>query len=116
MVPKIKWPETADKHYGVDYRTLVYKNKDFLVQIFQVHDHLLRMSVNRTAYRFKECGVKTEWIDGITWDELQEIKKSVGLDKYWGVEIYPPEKSVVNVANMRHIFLYETKPTCAWGD
>ncbi len=47
---------------------------------------------------------RTDGRDGITWDELQQIK-----DKYLGpdasaVEFYPAATSVVNELNMRHLW------------
>lgn len=45
------------------------------------------------------------WIDGITWDELMEIKRQCGFGDRLAVEIYPPDEHIVNVANMRHLFI-----------
>ena len=47
---------------------------------------------------------RTDGKDGITWDQLQQIK-----DEYLGpdvaaVEFYPPATNVVNELNMRHLW------------
>ncbi|MGO8746204.1 MAG: hypothetical protein ACLQNE_09460 [Thermoguttaceae bacterium] len=47
---------------------------------------------------------RTDGGEGITWDELQQIK-----DEYLGpdvsaVEFYPPADGVVNELNMRHLW------------
>ena len=43
--------------------------------------------------------------DGITWDELQSIKNQIGYQDFLAFEMYPPEKDVVNVENMRHLWI-----------
>jgi hypothetical protein len=45
------------------------------------------------------------WVENISWDELQRVKNEVGYSMFWAVEVFPPEKEVVNVANMRHLFI-----------
>ena len=55
------------------------------------------------------------WKDGISWENLMKVKKAIGMDEWWGLEAYPPEKLMVNVANMRNIFLQKEKPKWAWG-
>lgn len=47
------------------------------------------------------------WRDGITWDELQRVKNETIGPKFWCAEAYPPEDRVVNVANMRHLWVLE---------
>jgi len=47
---------------------------------------------------------RTDGKDGVTWDQLQQIK-----DEYLGpeaaaVEFYPPATNVVNELNMRHLW------------
>lgn len=45
------------------------------------------------------------WADGLTWDELQAIKRDVGFGDWYGFEIYPPDQQVVNAANIRHLWI-----------
>jgi hypothetical protein len=46
--------------------------------------------------------------DGITWDELQEIKNEY-LGKYiTAVEVYPASADLINETNMRHLFVLPT--------
>lgn len=61
---------------------------------------VIRLTVQRTW-----CDDKGEWVDGITWDELQEIKAQAGYRDHTAIEIYPPEDDIVNVASMRHIWV-----------
>ena len=67
-----------------------------------------RLTVNRTM--ILDTG---DWVDGITWDELMQVKQECGFGAWWGVEIYPPPEKVVDVANMRHLWLHETRPRIA---
>jgi hypothetical protein len=46
-----------------------------------------------------------EWKDGIAWTELERIKNECGFAGEWAVECYPPADQVIDIANMRHLFL-----------
>ena len=87
------------------------RNKYFLVQIF-INKDVVRLSINRATIN-KEG---TRWQDGITWDEIQDIKNKLGYQDKCAVELYPPEKHVVDVANIRHIFILPVVPDFMWGD
>lgn len=85
----------------------VYKNDEFLVQIFTEENQPTRLTVNKV----KRKG--NQWADGITWDELMHIKRMIGYADKCAVEIYPPDQDVVNVANMRHLWMVDM-PEFAW--
>lgn len=87
--------------------TKVYKNSEFLVQIFNLDDEPTRITVNKV----KRKG--NNWADGITWDQLMQIKRLLGYADRCAVEIYPPDQDIVNVANMRHLWIVEM-PDFAW--
>lgn len=53
--------------------------------------------------------------DGISWDRIQQIKSAVGFGDYWGLEVFPTDKTLVNVSNIRHIWLFEERPPFAWS-
>lgn len=78
--------------------------------VYQSGDGAQRVSVNRTLIE-EETG---RWVDGITWDELQEIKAQIGRQDAWAVEIHPPTDEVVDVANMRHLWLLDEAPAYGW--
>lgn len=63
---------------------------------------------------FSQYAMSGEWADGISWDELMRIKSEVGYKDSWAVEVYPSDSHVINVANMRHLFLLKEKPDFAW--
>lgn len=102
-IPREQWPQDLEMT-----RLRVIRSRDYLVQVFDA-DSGLRISVNRT----KLLGTG-RWDDGLTWDELQAVKKMIGYGDYWAVEIYPADDSVVNVANMRHLWILKEPPTFGW--
>ena len=47
---------------------------------------------------------RTDGKDGITWDQLQQIKDEHLGPEVAAVEFYPPATNVVNELNMRHLW------------
>lgn len=90
-----------------------WKSRYFMVQLYREDNaafpSLLRLSVNRS-----KLGGNGKWREGITWDELQAIKSEVGFGNWYGVEVYPADKDVVNDANMRHLWLMPTPLNIGW--
>jgi hypothetical protein len=85
-----------------------WRSNRFLVQLFN-DCGAQRITINRAAID-ETTG---RWLDGITWDEIQAIKKQIGFGDRYAVELYPADADVVNVANMRHIWLVDA-PAFAW--
>lgn len=78
----------------------VWRSRNFLVQERPARDPaIVVLAVNRTQ-RGPE-----RWLDGISWDELQQIKFECGYGNHDAVEVYPRDADVVNVANMRHLWI-----------
>ena len=96
-IPTSEWPAITQGSDLID----VYRNREFLVQVFNDNDWI-RISVIRT-----NLNKDGEYSDGITWDELQAVKAGVGYADFEAVEIYPKNCDVVNVANMRHLFIVD---------
>lgn len=82
-----------------------WRNADHLVQLFDDSGHQ-RLTINRA--QLAPNGQR--WADGYSWDELMVIKRLVGFGDRWAVEVYPPEAHVVDVANMRHLWLIDEPP------
>lgn len=99
------WPEAMR---GVV--SAVFRSRHFLAQLYVEASGVMRLSVNRTTT--DPQGVR--WVDGITWDELQRVKTECGFGDQWAVEVYPPNDDVVNVANVRHLWLLPEAPEFAW--
>lgn len=107
-LPKEQWPAYPAGASKIPYAVL--RSRFFLVQCYQEPDGVTRLSVARA-----EIDTSTgRWKDGITWDELQEIKRQVGLGEYMAVEIFPADRDVINVANMRHLWVMRDPLPFAW--
>lgn len=77
-----------------------YRNKFFLVQVYVHSENVTRLSINRT-----ELMPNGFWKDGITWDEIQHIKNKLGYQDFDAIEIYPKANDLVDVSNIRHIWI-----------
>jgi hypothetical protein len=90
------------------------RNRHYLVQEYAAPEkapHVLcRLSVNRAL-----LNDRGDWLDGITWDQLQAVKAAVGYGDHDAIEVYPRERDVVNVANIRHLWVLREPLPWAWG-
>lgn len=102
-VPKDQWP-TKPSHLMA-----VFRSNQFLAQLFVEDGDQLRLSINRT-----QLDGSGGWREGISWDDLQQIKDQCGYGGYWALEVFPPNAEVVNVANMRHLWIVKVPPDFAW--
>lgn len=98
LVPREDWPEP---HSGEEQlRVEVWRSRDFLAHVFD-EGELKRLSICRAA-----IGYDGRWLDGITWEELQMVKNECGFLNNDAVEVFPAQKDVVDVANMRHLWVF----------
>jgi hypothetical protein len=104
-VPRDEWPV---RHHPKLARVL--RCRDFLVQVFAEPGDVLRLSIQRCAFD-RASG---RWKDGITWDDLQHLKTLAGYGERVAVELYPPDRDMVNVANLRHLWILPTAPDFMW--
>lgn len=106
-VPRDLWPVSLSG--GSQEPIEVWRSCHFLVVIYFERGKHLRMSVNR-------CQLKASggWADEITWDKLQEIKREIGRGEQWAVECFPADIDLVNVANIRHLWLLDEPPEYGW--
>lgn len=89
----------------------VWRSYKYLVQVYDEQARIVRLSICRAA--IKPDGT---WDDGLTWDELQRLKAECGRGDLDAVEVYPSGKDVVNVANMRHLWVFPTALPFKWVD
>ena len=102
-VPRIEWPNRD----GPQLRVL--RSRDYLVQEFTAPaPAIVRLSINRTSI------AGDRWTDGIAWEDLQRLKCEAGYPDHDAVEVYPAQDDVVNVANMRHLWVLSDKLPFAW--
>lgn len=90
-----------------------WRNKYYLVQYYQ-NGNWERLSINRTDYDpVRDC-----WLGDISWDDLMQIKDTLGFGNRDAIEIYPQTKDVIYVTYMRHLFLIPESLTnvidCIW--
>lgn len=103
-VPREQWPKNPP-HVPLE----VWRSRGFLVQICAEPNGYERMSVCRTT----RSG--DSWDDLITWDELMVLKRECGRGDKDALEVYPADRDVVNVANMRHLFFPPTPVSFKWS-
>lgn len=108
-VPETEWPQAlADLMESKPVK--VWRSRHFLAVLYQEPRKVnLRLSVSRTTLR--DDG---RFMDGITWDELQSVKSECGYGDCDAVELYPRDCDVVNVSNMRHLWLLPGLAPFAW--
>lgn len=104
-----EWPEHVP---GVVKPNLieVWRSREFLVQVFHCDDPgvLVRLSVIRSALS------GNEWQDNIPWEVLQRLKAECGYAMHDALEVFPCAGDVVNVANMRHLWVMRGPVSFAW--
>lgn len=106
-VPSAAWPPMPS--LAEDARpSEVWRSRAFLVMVYH-QDGYERLSVLRT-----EPALNGRFAEGITWDDLQRLKAECGRGDRWAVEVFPPDAELVNIQNMRHLFLLQEAPPYAW--
>lgn len=110
-----KYPERlvevqAPEHQYSEGLIRTFRSSEFVCQVFREEACVARLSINRTHVHPGTM----EWVDGITWDELQRLKSEAGFGTYEAVEIYPPEGHVVNVASIRHLWIIGGRSAFSW--
>lgn len=101
-VPRHEWPEHPDDLLQV------WLSRKYMVQAFQEANGMLRLSINRTIHN------GDSWVDQITWDELMQIKRECGYGDRDALEVFPADQDIVNVANMRHLWIPADPVPFAW--
>lgn len=107
QLPVSEWPEHSQMEHPP---FAVWISRDYLVQLFDEAAESIRITVCRTAVNPTRGG----WKEDITWDELQTVKRQIGLGGRLAVEIFPADRDVVNVANMRHLWVLRDPLPIGW--
>lgn len=113
---RLQYPQELTEVNPEEYRDFnhplipnrVFISRKWLVQIFIRSDAVIRLSVNSTKRH------NNRWVDGISWDELMEIKRQCGYGDRFAVEVYPEDNHVINVANLRHLWILPQRLDFAW--
>ncbi len=112
MVRNLNYPVKLERLKVPAFPPIIelWRSRGFLVQVMVKENGAQRISINRTSI---DCDTG-RWTGGITWDELRQIKIELGLADKFAVEIYPAEKDVVDVSNMRHLWILDEPLDFAW--
>jgi hypothetical protein len=107
--PKDQWWDTSHSNLPADKEALrVWKSKTLMVQMF-IDKGIKRLSINRAEAK------DAQWKDGkFTWDDLMEIKRACGFGETYALEVFPRDRDVVNVANIRHLWLFDEPLAIGW--
>ncbi len=103
-VPRYMWPDTP----STSWRYNVWVSSDYLVQGFAENGDIVRLTVCSST------PTAEGWADGLSWDELMEIKRQCGYSGRAAVELYPDDANIVDVANMRHLWVLPEAPAYMW--
>jgi hypothetical protein len=103
LIPRNECPVHDDERFLV-----AFLSNRFMALVFNEGNGVLRVSVNRTT-----VNEQAEWQDSLSWDELMEVKRQIGHADSYAVEVLPPDKDIVNVANMRHFWIMPV-PVVGW--
>lgn len=107
-VPAADWPkqrlDAREKLVGL------FRCATHLVQVYEAPaPALVRLSIQRTM-----IDDQGEWVQGITWDDLQRLKSQAGYGAFDAIEVYPVDRDVVNVANIRHLWVMQSELPFKW--
>lgn len=102
QIPRSQWPDHPRPPKEV------WRSRDYLVQIYDEAGGIERMSISSTVLRGER------WADGIAWEELMSLKRQCGRGSRDALEVYPADRDIVNVANMRHLWLPVDPVAFAW--
>jgi hypothetical protein len=102
-VPKAEWPPYPPGTSAPPIE--VWRSRDYIVQVYAdpTMTVMERISVQRADGK-----------DGLTWDDLMNVKRQIGRGDQPCVEYFPPDAQVVNVAKMRHLWVLPHVPAWAW--
>jgi len=75
----------------------VWKSAEFFAVAFK-EPSCIRLDIERNDKR-----------DGITWDQMRQIKADCGFADFDAIEFYPRERDVVNTANFRHLYIFNER-------
>lgn len=104
-VPEAAWRQSSALRTSSAPVLSVWRSCRYLVTIFEEKPRIHRISICRSA-----LDDQGRWKDDIPWEELQRLKDEAGYSQCDAVEIYPAAADLVNVANMRHLWVCLDQP------
>jgi hypothetical protein len=107
-LPKSEWYTPLGNNLN---RFACWSGDRVTVQGFAVPGDIIRLSVNRN----ERIPGSRLFAEGISWDELQTIKRECGYGDRFAVEVYPEDRHILNEFNARHIWLLPNRLSFAWS-
>jgi hypothetical protein len=108
-VPEAELPERPPEQRPLS----VWRSRALLVQVYAEPPHgeveARRLSIDRVT-----MGPHGRWDENISWDELMAAKRQTGHGDWYGVEVFPRDRDQVNLANMRHLWLFAEPLDIGW--
>lgn len=94
-----------------------WRSRHFLIQVYSLPDDPTFGPMERVSVCRTQIDIDTgDWIDGISWQTLMWLKDQIGRGDCHAVEAFPAKENIVNVANMRHLWVFKKyKPSFFWG-
>ncbi len=113
-VPESEWPPRRILGNRVcEYPTGLWRSRHYLVQRFDEPPHdgveVRRLSVNRVT-----LAIDGHWDQNIPWEDLQRCKRETGHGDWYAVEIYPRDRDLVYLSNIRHLWLLAEPLRIGW--
>jgi len=106
QVPRDQWAQGTFAGVGPD---ALWRSRNFLIQVFKEDQGAMRLSICRT-----QLDKHGQYVDGISWEELQGLKNLCGFAEREAIEIYPISGNEVNVANFRHLWVMPSWMRLHW--
>ena len=88
----------------------VMRSREFFVRIYDIGGGVVRISVIRT----EPDPASGRWVGGISWEELQRLKTETGYGACQAIEIFPEDSHVVDIENIRHLWVMPVELSFAW--
>ena len=104
-LPRDQWQPNMQKSKVKE----AWRSNRYLVQIYHENGDIERLSICRT--RLNSEG---HYEDNISWDDLQRLKSECGRGDKMAVEVFPADSDIVNVANMRHLWVLPENLPFVW--
>jgi hypothetical protein len=109
IIPPEEWPPDRGR---APRPIQCWQSRKYLVQKFDAGEDSAAM------FRLSICRVTLQtggrWDEGLTWQELQDIKREIGFGDWYAIEIYPRDIDVIDVANMRHLWILASPLAIGW--
>lgn len=81
--------------------TEIWVSNSFRLAVFVHADGTEQLNIHRTHIDHENDA----WKDGITWDEMMELKRQCGRGERDFFEWFPRDSNIVNNGNFRHLWL-----------